>query len=560
VPSAHAADTTRILGLTQTRPMPTNAALAQRIAADKKLLCKGRPVRGRVALRKALADAEKLVTAKVGRKAAAELRRSKELKSARGATGVAAGAVASGRPLGAVEALLVAHRREPRNAAHLANLGGIVTMLGKPRDGLAILEAASRLKMPSSAPMGISRKAALQSNRGQALVLLHRYPEAVKALKAATRTAPELSEAHRNLAAAYACEGDETRAKVEQRAGWLKATTRRRPGPGDRPPLIEVLDMSKGKTSPLPQLHLPGSSDAMKASADFYDALADQAREYDDQVERRFEAAEDRLQEEYMFGSKPKVVRERMEDMYQLSDLLPPWGTEAEEEALREESSRLADVEPCEGHGQWLAYMAHETAFYTRLNDVQYPYRTALAANAGEPVLNEFLNLHAERERAAIWETLTNEADLWAAGSGCSDDPGPMPPDAGGDTIDPGEGSPACSIPLSFGLQLGPVGFSADCESIGVSVATEGPLGGFLETSYAPRSGEVTVYGGARAGAGLEGLPFSGEVKSGVYVTAGSDGISDVGIRGTISGSAGIGPASVAAGDQLDFSFVGAFQ
>jgi hypothetical protein len=74
------------------------------------------------------------------------------------------------------------------------------------------------------------------------------------------------------------------------------------------------------------------------------------------------------------------------------------------------------------------------------------------------------------------------------------------------------------------------------------------------------RTGELTIYFGARASAPLPG-PFSASSKTGAYVQVGPDGgVEDFGWRVSPSVSLpGPGGSAVSASDSMDFSLAGGF-
>jgi tetratricopeptide (TPR) repeat protein len=130
--------------------------------------------------------------------------------------------MAAGDIWGAAATLLVAHELDEDDATPLVNLAAIANTQGLPGVALALLDAASKLKMrDDDSPMGIRERASLLNNRGHALLLLGRYKEAEKPLREALAMSPEMSEAARNLVHVLIKLGKREEARaVAPRAVW----------------------------------------------------------------------------------------------------------------------------------------------------------------------------------------------------------------------------------------------------------------------------------------------------------------------------------------------------
>ena len=120
-------------------------------------------------------------------------------------------AVIRGKPLAAVAAYLKVLEKRPNDPDALYNLGALAAFLNAPNEALALL-AASEAK---GGPTGTfyPPKAQLLSTRGYALMQVGQSAEAAKVLRAAVQLAPNLVEAHRNLAAALGNQGQCAQAK-----------------------------------------------------------------------------------------------------------------------------------------------------------------------------------------------------------------------------------------------------------------------------------------------------------------------------------------------------------
>ena len=165
----------------------------------------------------ALTNLDRFVDLRGGKAARAALEGMLRGRTALEASEIAAGAVVQRRPVAALQALLFAHRSEPRRAAHLINIAGLASALGSPNEALALLTAAETL--------GGKPRAALLNNRGRALILLGRYPEAEVALREAVKLDAWLSEAKRNLALVLYMQK-----KTPEAVRFMRAGQRRSPG------------------------------------------------------------------------------------------------------------------------------------------------------------------------------------------------------------------------------------------------------------------------------------------------------------------------------------------
>ena len=245
----------------------------------------------------ALANVKRFLADNASAEAVAAFRASEDAKDAAWASRAAAGALLVKKPLAAVAALLRAHELEPANPTHLVSLAAVSTRLGMPRHALALLARAESMPGPLDAPLGVPGRAVLLVNRGHALGLLGRLPEAEAALREAVRLAPQLAEARLNLSHVLYRQDDKTK-KAE--AVRYYAVARRRtivtpkdaasppPAPAEeppppaeepaegaaalsaeqldrvadrvragRPPAAAVFDMSRGKSQTLPSFKIP---------------------------------------------------------------------------------------------------------------------------------------------------------------------------------------------------------------------------------------------------------------------------------------------------------------
>ena len=182
------------------------------------------------------------------------------------AIAAAAGALATGKPAGALAALLRAHQLKPADPVPLIDAAALMSDAGKGNEALAFLAAAQRLRLPRTHPFGIDWRAVIAANRGQALIVLHQYAQAQAALRSALRTAPLLTEADQNMAVAFDCQGKHASAQKFLVAGVARQafppTDYIEQTPGDPYGQLdpaEVLDITQGQQLTLENLKLPQS-------------------------------------------------------------------------------------------------------------------------------------------------------------------------------------------------------------------------------------------------------------------------------------------------------------
>lgn len=179
----------------------------------------------------ALADLQRLVTDNATAEALRGFRESPDYTSASRCAAAAGVAFLLHRDVAALAGWIRAHELDAQAPEPLLNLAALTVRIGLPRHTLTLLDAAEkRLKSGRIGPL--EAQAVVLNHRGQALVLLRRFPEAEKLLREAVRLEPSLSEARINLAHALYQQGDTARKKeavslmVFARRGMAQAATK----------------------------------------------------------------------------------------------------------------------------------------------------------------------------------------------------------------------------------------------------------------------------------------------------------------------------------------------
>ena len=241
-----------------------------------------------IKLSTAFAHVEAQLKRNASAKALKAFARSSDARSAPKAASAVFGAVGDGKPWAAIDAALRVHQLDPRNAGPLISLAGLVTAQGMAQEGLAMLDAAGKLKTKGPAPMGIDYGAVASNNRGYALLLLGHPKQAIGYLRTAEQKAPLLSEARINLDAAQQCSwlllpggsrgqppviADPPLARDQQSADWTTDA--------DGNPVqvaSSIFDLSHGTAWQPVNFTLPDSPAQGRAmfNADYYQSLWDQ--------------------------------------------------------------------------------------------------------------------------------------------------------------------------------------------------------------------------------------------------------------------------------------------
>jgi tetratricopeptide (TPR) repeat protein len=544
-------------------------------------------------LPEALAGLDELVRDGAGAEAVRALDSSPEARDPGLAAQAAAGAMVLRRPLAALGLLLRAHRAAPSDPSPLVNLAGLANMLGRHGEALALASAAEATGREPAAPPGLSGRAVLLNDKGDALLGLGRTREAKAALEAATALQPDLSEAWVNLAHAQGDLGDCPKAIQALRRG----SSRRAP-PGEGPPgagdearlrrLVEpvLVDLSRGREAALPLVPLPrtpeeaaGLRERMQARVS---ALQAEARALGPKLEAAGEAASRRraawkrsglsggltarraaalVSAVQDYGREDPVARGLGGDP-EVARLARSW-KEAQEalraasrKAEREASKRMEQVpstdeaaqrrffcDVARSFGDAVRPAAHALDRAARpLFHATYLRASAAASTFADPAHREWAKARLDLHRTGAFQGLLVELDgsyvapLASLGQACGRAPGPAlgtSPDPGLDFCELVPGGKDVKATVSAGVvQLG-----VSCEEVSVGVKTPGVVGAFHEVSLDMGSGHLTIFSGGYAGGDVAGVGAEG--KAGGYVTFDSRGnVVDVGVKADASISA----------------------
>jgi hypothetical protein len=200
-----------------------------------------------------------------------------------------------------------------------------------------------------------------------------------------------------------------------------------------------------------------------------------------------------------------------------------------------------------------------------RLAIAEYKLDTGLAGNLRTPVAHQ---LALAMSRFALEGTFNGSAVApvasWTGGQDqiCAAQQSAASQEVTGSLVGPTVAPcPSGLQGTDFGLSLGFVSFSVNCDEVGIDVSSLGWIGAFGNLSHNFRTGSTTVFVGPQVGVSVQVGPFGGgaQARVGGYITIGGDGaVSDVGMRGQAGVSGSVGPASAYVGTSMDFSFVGA--
>ncbi len=211
--------------------------------------------------------------------------------------------------------------------------------------------------------------------------------------------------------------------------------------------------------------------------------------------------------------------------------------------------------------------LAHVTAIdreQQALHAISSTMTSGYAAHLFDDSAHRLVLLAIEEEESALHSEAAQAIQGWtgsltARGEYCVSQP-VEPAQVGASTAAGADDAGKCPDWLkgvSISIDLGPAKAKVNCKEIKLGADLgKGWITAFGEVAYDPRAGRLTVVGGSKASAKLEGVGKA-DFKSGLYLTVSSQGVEDAGWRVGPSVSATAGPLEVKAfGKDEDISFV----
>ena len=424
----------------------------------------------------------------------------------------------------------------PRDPLALISAATMLIRLGRLVEAQAYLTTAAALK-PSTTrgPMGIDTYTQLLNARGYLLLMAGQYTAARQVLTVAVARQPLLAEARTNLSATTMC---------QKRIPVLNAGRARvKPKPGTAMP-ADPMSTSGGVPMNLPMARIPETpvdypGVLIHATWDDATATAESLRLAYEQA--GFDAARRPVspatsdRQDYLwsriFGSEGHYG-----ELY--------WGIEAELAALdqfwREYSAAPTppDIsDTCTGDDQkqlaWFPrWRSLELAYVQALqarDDARFRFVTGILTNATPEWSRQFVL--GEQYRAWVWQSTMVYPRLdwaWYVEPGhCDASPRALPAAVPAGAELPQFCSATSALKISLNIYVAKV--KLNCEQLSLEARTPGWVSAFAKYDYNAATGKVTIFAGARVGGSLG--PLTADAKAGMYVSADSTGMTDVGTR-----------------------------
>jgi hypothetical protein len=574
----------KLLAFSDAHLIPPSAQLKSELGSIFRMPCV--PGGATPSLSRALSDARAFIRAHDSA-GMSKLSASSSTHTAGKAKAVAAGAMAAGKPDAALAAYLDAYRRDSKDPELLIDMAGVMTPLGMPRDALALLDGADALGAPASAPAGFNLQAVSLNNRGYAEMAMCKWAAAQPALHAALALAPAMREARVNLAAvSLATQGTST-TTVKDFAGAVH-----------RNPQVPVSVDTTGRAVPIAQDVFDMSHPAPSAP-DLPELKLDQARTpaevagfgatYPAQgywvTLDNFMFSQRPIAPPMPTGLSPATQHRYLDILSQLGDLDPSTAAlqnrvdkdQQDVEAVLSEyfegqcgefcmkwaqsgDPAAACARSTQVHSHWLGLMHAYLADLLTLIQAEYRHGTALAANLANPTLRADLMATEKTWVFAEYGGITQQAHYWASfmfnanvvdrntgvgysAGGCvpNQTPAQALPVTAPKLPDPFSCKATFGDAPAIAINLLVVSLSISCEEVDAEIAAPELLGPFISGGYNWVSGQVTVFGGVKAGGHFLDTPLGGELDAGVYITVDRSGVQDVGVRATASGGFDVG-------------------
>jgi hypothetical protein len=177
---------------------------------------------------------------------------------------------------------------------------------------------------------------------------------------------------------------------------------------------------------------------------------------------------------------------------------------------------------------------------------LSYRYMTAVVANIADPQLHRLALLEVKRSAWTDYLQLINRLRDWnlaMKASNCDSVPPTETPKVDNGVQKDSAACPPALKGVKLAVKFGDfVKLSANCEQVGIEVASKSDvlwIGFFGEGSFNFVNGRGTIFAGVKAGGKIPETAISVSAKEGVYLTVGSSGFEDIGMRVATSGSFG---------------------
>ena len=515
-----------------------------------------------------------------------------QLKSTAAANGAALAYFATGQGAKALACLIVVADRSPQDPAALLNLAAAALAFRQANEALALLAEAEKAGAPSAGSWAASPALRADYLKGYALMLQGEYAPARLLLKRVAEAAPALKEASLTLALVEAKLDEDPRKSYLQGVwrGRVRLMVKEIPDAtteaevdhlpdalieGDHvaPAMADLYDVTSGRAGHLRVLQVPNSTDAVRAFAEAGQPLILK----DQQEATAFREASMAAQTAFQRATLPKLYKQRMQQLYQRSDQAEESGPEGIRAAreyrfrAKEFSTKAKKVIEATMAEQMAITITYTTSHRSRKEiDEALDEKAQLAITSLSPLLHNYLRsiddlyaiesqyLHGMLRHIGVpalrnaliaegeFIRLTRQLEQLGAINQLVPMVALAKPAVNFDVQEgkSGDGE-ECSDEdakwtLSVDIKIAEVAVSCKSVSFEVDVPLGPPLVSLSAEVGVELSGSVTAFVGPKGS--LTGV---GSAKSGLYVTANSEGIQDIGGKIEATASQGIGPVTI---------------
>lgn len=446
-------------------------------------------------------------------------------------------ALQTGRPAGALALELRAARLEPAKPRHILNAAVLLMGFGRTAEAAALVSVASGAKA-SGAGFGVSEAHQLTAVKAELAALTGSFAAAERLYSSAAAASPLFAEARTGVGLSAYCQN-----KPAIGAVWVARGSRRLDAvaPPDQPPTVfsNVAEDRDGvdpasfgivRFPPNPQVAVARHAEL---KADF-DASIARVNQYTADVHALssspHKTPSDASQAAAIYANQRLDLDPKLADLRQ------------QQLAPNHTFRTLYDTGDAGGcpviSTNHVAIVSALQTLYDLDRQIAVRYHhlaTALASEIADPFISATLNLQADDYAYTLFQGSVQKvyylSDLELGCNSPGADPDPGTPSVAAPDLT--AGTTPCDIEKSNRLRFKPPGsaitMEGGCEGgkVEVVVSKFGPseayLGYFGEVGTKWKTGDVTVYVGTKASvtSGRLPLPVGGNIKMGVYVTAG---------------------------------------